>query len=63
MTDTTFSRRRLMQGTAALGVGLAGAGLAGLPCESTNVLAQTPVAADSTDAEASSVAVDAHIYF
>ncbi len=59
----TYSRRRLMQGAAALGAGLAGAGLAGRSSESIAVLAQTPVATGATDAEAAAIATDAYIYF
>lgn len=63
MMHMTWSRRRLMQGTAALGAGLAGASLAGRDFASIEALAQTPVATDSATSEAAAVATDAYIYF
>lgn len=63
MADITYSRRRLMQGTAALGFGLTGTGLAEVSPEGARALAQTPAAAESADGEAAAVAVDAYIYF
>ena len=62
-TSAMTSRRRLLQGTAALGAGLAAAGLTGRVTGYREALAQTPTAAGSTDAEAEAVAVDAYIYF
>jgi hypothetical protein len=62
MKDSIFSRRRLMQGSAAVTLGLA-AGPGGLWPMRADVLAQTPVAASTGDSDIASVATNAYIYF
>jgi hypothetical protein len=61
-TPYHLSRRRLIQGAAALG--FAGAGSTGLGLDRSRVLAQTPVAAAPTaGGEAATVATNAYLYF
>lgn len=63
MNENTVSRRRIVQGSAALTLGFAAAGHAARGPMSASVLAQTPVASGAVDPEIAAVATDAYIYF